>query len=105
MKYILLTASIMLATPAVADNAKACMGDYTQDNFHSYDFGKAAACMQRFRTIEQEQKVAELREFLKAKPHYKGPDWKWEQTADWRCSRQHPSGRTVCRKPFYTRTQ
>ena len=108
MRYIMLALIIMCTSSIVmADNTfiKDCMMDYQSKNFDNYNYAKAAACVQKHRTHEQEIKVAEIREFLKKKPWFRGPDWKWEQTADWRCARQLSSGRTICRKPYFTREE
>ena len=108
MRYIMLALIIMCTSSIVmADNTfiKNCMMDYQYKNFDNYNYAKAAACVQKHRTHEQEIKVAEMREFLKKKPWFRGPDWKWEQTADWRCARQLSSGRTICRKPYFTREE
>ena len=108
MKYIMLAFVIMCTSSIVmADNAfiKDCMMDYQTKNFDNYNYAKAAACVQKYRTHEQEIEVAEMREVLKKKPWFRGPDWKWEQTAGWRCSRQLSSGRTICRKPYFTREE
>ena len=108
MKYIMFAIIIICTSSVVmADNTfiKDCMKDYKLDSFETYNYSKAAACVQKYRTQEQEIKVAEMREFLKRKPWFRGPDWKWEQTADWRCARQLSSGRTICRKPYFTRTE
>ena len=108
MRYILLALIVMCTSSMVmADNTfiKDCMTNYQSKNFDNYNYAKAAACVQNYRTQEQEIKVAEIREFLKKKPWFRGPDWKWEQTADWRCARQLSSGRTICRKPYFTREE
>tara|TARA_R100000231_G_C5186152_1_gene122780 strand:- start:39 stop:365 length:327 start_codon:yes stop_codon:yes gene_type:complete len=108
MKYIMLAIIIICTSSIViAENAfiKSCMLDYRYKNFDTYNYAKAAACVQKYRTNEQETKVVEMREFLKKKPWFRGPDWKWEQTADWRCARQLSSGRTICRKPYFTRAE
>ena len=108
MRYILLALIVMCTSSMViADNTfiKDCMTNYQSKNFDNYNYAKAAACVQNYRTQEQEIKVAEMREFLKKKPWFRGPDWKWEQTADWRCARQLSSGRTICRKPYFTREE
>ena len=108
MKYIMFGLIVMCTSSMVmANNAfiKDCMTDYQSNNFDNYNYAKAAACVQKYRTHEQELEVVEIREFLKRKPWFRGPDWKWEDTADWRCSRQLSSGRTICRKPYYTRTK
>ena len=108
MRYIMLVLIIMCTSSIVmADNTfiKDCMTNYQSKNFDNYNYAKAAACVQNYRTQEQEIKVAEMREFLKKKPWFRGPDWKWEQTADWRCARQLSSGRTICRKPYFTREE
>ena len=108
MRYIMLALIIMCTSSIVmADNTfiKDCMMNYQSKNFDNYNYAKAAECVQNYRTQEQEIKVAEMREFLKKKPWFRGPDWKWEQTADWRCARQLSSGRTICRKPYFTREE
>ena len=99
---VMCTSSMVMANNAFI---KDCMTDYQSNNFDNYNCAKAAACVQKYRTHEQELEVVEIREFLKRKPWFRGPDWKWEDTAEWRCSRQLSSGRTICRKPYYTRTE
>ena len=99
---VMCTSSMVMANNAFI---KDCMTDYQSNNFDNYNYAKAAACVQKYRTHEQELEVVEIREFLKRKPLFRGPDWKWEDTAEWRCSRQLSSGRTICRKPYYTRTE
>ena len=79
MKYIMLAFVIMCTSSIVmADNAfiKDCMMDYQTKNFDNYNYAKAAACVQKYRTHEQEIEVAEMREVLKKKPWFRGPDWK-----------------------------
>ena len=75
MRYIMLALIIMCTSSIVmADNTfiKDCMKDYKLDSFETYNYSKAAACVQKYRTHEQEIEVAEMREVLKKKPWFRG---------------------------------
>ena len=70
MRYIMLALIIMCTSSIVmADNTfiKDCMMNYQSKNFDNYNYAKAAACVQKYRTQEQTIEVAEMREFLKRK--------------------------------------
>ena len=64
MRYIMLALIIMCTSSIVmADNTfiKDCMMNYQSKNFNNYNYAKAAACVQKYRTQEQTIKVAEMR--------------------------------------------
>lgn len=56
-----------------------CMADYKQENFDTYDWSKAAACMSKKRNAERELEIAEVREFLKENPRYRFPGQSWNK--------------------------
>jgi len=56
-----------------------CMADYKQENFDTYDWGKAAYCMEKKRNAERELELALLREFLKENPRYRFPGQSWNK--------------------------
>ena len=67
MKYIMFAIIIMCTSSMVmADNTfiKDCMKDYQTNSFQTYNYSKAAACVQKYRTQEQEIEVAEMRDDL-----------------------------------------
>ena len=47
--------------------------NYTQDQFDTFDWSKAAACHSDYRISVQKAKYAELRDFLDANPRYRVP--------------------------------
>ena len=73
---VLYALPFVIATAASADN---CMADYKQENFNTYDWSTAAACISKKRTAEREIKTAELREFLKENPRYRFPGQSWNK--------------------------
>lgn len=83
---------------------KACLElhGYTPEEFDNFNFSKAAACHSDWRVGENAEEYAELREFLKKKPWYKGTNWKWEEKAEYTCrTLHHAGGIQVCTKPYY----
>jgi len=76
MKYFLLF--VVLAFPAMADvneGSKLCLAKYgyTQENFDTFDWGKAAACASKLRLQKSAADLAEMRDFLKHNPRYRVP--------------------------------
>ena len=86
---------------------KACLQEhgYTPERFEYFDFTKAADCFHEWKTAEREKNYAEMRKFLKERPWYKGPNWKWEETAEYECEKIYSTALlntiTVCSKPYY----
>lgn len=71
---------------------KKCLAlyDYTPEKFLIFDFSKPAACHSDYRLGERAQQLAEMREFLKEHPWYKGRDWQWEDCAkDNTCTKRY----------------
>jgi|TARA_R100000081_G_scaffold44044_1_gene20764 hypothetical protein len=50
-----------------------CMADYKQENFDTYNWSKASACLAKERKVKRDLELASLREFLKENPRYRFP--------------------------------
>lgn len=67
------------ATAAVANENNEAMKHclkitgYSQENFDTFNFSKAAACASDYRVSKQKEEYAELRDFLKHNPRYRVP--------------------------------
>jgi hypothetical protein len=78
MKYILTVIALMVASTAWAEDnlnnrvMKQCL-QMTGDSFETYNFTKASACYQQWKTSEIKKEYAELRDFLKHNPRYRVP--------------------------------
>ena len=78
MKYILTVIALMVASTAWAEDnlnnkvMKQCL-QMTGDSFETYNFNKASACYQQWKTGEMKKEYAELRDFLKHNPRYRVP--------------------------------
>jgi hypothetical protein len=71
---------------------KKCLAEYgySPDKFYHFDFSKPAGCHSDWRIGETKRRYAEMKEFLKEHPWYKGNKWQWEECAkDNRCTRQY----------------
>ena len=79
MKYILTIIALTVASTAWANPSneamKACLSkfNYTQDQFDTFDWSKAAACHSDYRVGVMEAEYAEMRDFLKHNPRYRVP--------------------------------
>lgn len=79
MKYILTIIALTVASTAWANPSneamKACLAkfNYTQDQFDTFDWSKAAACHSDYRVGVMEAEYAEMRDFLKHNPRYRVP--------------------------------
>jgi len=97
----------LMTTPAFAspnnEALKLCldMHGYNLKNFDTFDFSSAAACHSKYRVERKIKLEEEQREFLKKRPWFRGTNWKWEDKAEYTCTKQHHTGLTVCHKPFY----
>ena len=72
--------AVWSAVPARAESAsnqamKHCLQvtGYTQDNFDTFDWSKAAKCHSDYRVGVQKAEYAEMRDFLKHNPRYRVP--------------------------------
>lgn len=88
MKYfVILFITLVFSPVAMADTANAdikeCLKEYgySPEKFNTFNFGPAAYCASQKRTDADQKKIAELREFVKNKPWYKGKNWNWEECA------------------------
>ena len=78
MKYILTVIALMVASTAWAEDnlnnkvMKQCL-QMTGDSFETYNFTKASACYDQWKTGELKKEYAELRDFLKHNPRYRYP--------------------------------
>ena len=78
MKYILTVIALMVASTAWAEDnlnnkvMKQCL-QMTGNSFETYNFNKASACYQQWKTGEMKKEYAELRDFLKHNPRYRFP--------------------------------
>ena len=72
-----------------------------EERLNTFDWNAASSCVSGFNLEEQQKKLAELREFLKDKPWFRGKNWKWQERAEYTCTKQYHNGITVCRKPYY----
>lgn len=74
-----ITLAVLFVSPAVANSnneaMKYCLEkyNYTQDQFDTFDWSKAAACHSDYRIGVQKAKYAELRDFLNHNPRYRVP--------------------------------
>lgn len=68
---------------------------------NNFNWQKASGCVSNYNVEAHRKKVAEQREFLKQKPWFKGKNWKWQEKAEYTCTKQHHTGLTVCSKPYY----
>jgi hypothetical protein len=76
-----------------------------EERINTFNFRAASGCVSNFIEEKQSKKVAEQREFLKEKPWYKGPNWRWELRSEYTCehiySSQTKTNIEVCHKPYY----
>ena len=88
---------------------KECLDVWGYDKYapvetrlNNFNWQGAAGCVANFRLEEQRKQVEADREFLKEKPWFRGSNWKWQEKAEYTCTKQlHNGGITVCHKPFY----
>lgn len=72
-----------------------------QKRLDSFDFSHASGCISGFRHDEWMERIEEDRKVVERKPWLKGTNWKWEERAEYTCTKEHHTGRTVCRRPYY----
>jgi len=121
MKKLIVILSCLLATTAAQaafaegnknGMIKECLSAYGYDynlpveqRVNSINWNGASACVSNFQVEQQKQKVADITEFLKRKPWFKGPNFKWEERAEYTCSKVYSSAHgvniTLCQKPYY----
>jgi hypothetical protein len=92
------------AAEADNDALKACLAlhDYSPEKFDTFNWNAASACYHEHLILQEESKRAEIKEFLKEKPWYKGANWQWETRAEYTCVKRYDlNGIEICSKPFY----
>jgi hypothetical protein len=106
----MLAIMVMFANPRAAqaeennDVLKSCLKlhEYSPEKFDTFNWGKASRCYHAHAIAQEESKREEIREFLKEKPWYKGANWKWEDKAEYTCTKlYHRNGIVICHKPIY----
>lgn len=83
---------------------KACLEQYgyTPEKFETFNFSRPAKCHSDWRIAQNEKSYAKMREFLDKHPWYKGTNWKWEERAEYTCTKRYDlNGIVVCHKPYY----
>jgi hypothetical protein len=104
------TSTWALAEKSNNDIIKDCLQangyDYSlpvEKRINTFDWSAAAYCSAAFQQEEHKQRLAEQREFLKKKPWYKGPNWRWELRAEYTCNKLYTDKGPieVCSKPYY----
>jgi len=105
----------IFATPLFAEDAKStnnmikdCLMAYEYDydapveeRLNNFNWQDASDCVAGFKHEEHEKRLAEQREFLKQKPWFKGTNWKWEERAEYTCTKDYGTGLTYCHRPIY----
>jgi len=99
----------LISSPSLAnmsnDVMKSCLEEhgYTLDKFDTFNFSKAASCHSAYRIGEVKNNLEDQRQFLSDHPWYKGTNWKWEERAEYTCSKIDTlrGSATVCSKPYY----
>lgn len=105
----------LMTTPTFANDVdynnkmiKECLEVWGMDyslpvdkRFAKVDWNNASGCVSNFNLQKQQQRVKADREFLKNNPWFRGKNWKWEERAEYTCTKQHHTGLTVCHKPIY----
>ena len=105
----------LIASPVIADSNKSnstmikdCLEvwgmDYelpVEERFARINWNNASACVSNFIVEDHQNKVKADREFVNKHPWFKGKNWKWQDKAEYTCTKQLHSGFTVCHKPIY----
>jgi len=78
---------------------------YTPDKLSTFNFSEASRCYHGWKMLTQKDNEQERQEFLKNNPWYRGSNWKWEETAQYKCETIYSTKQlhnvTVCAKPIY----
>ena len=117
MKYILtvIVLTIGLASQTHANDVspnemiKQCLDVWGYDRnepdpqkrLDQFDFRNASKCVAGFRYEYWQERIEADREFVKTKPWFRGTNWKWEERAEYTCTKEYHTGMTICRKPYY----
>lgn len=117
MKYIfaVIVLTIGLASQAYANGTspnemiKQCLDVWGYDRdepdpqkrLDQFDFRTASNCVSGFRLNEWKQQIEADRELIKEKPWFRGTNWKWEERAEYTCTKEYHTGMTICRRPYY----
>lgn len=68
-----------------------------------FDWESASYCVAGFQEKKHKKRLAEQKEFIKNNPWYKGPNWRWELRAEYKCNTVYSAVGPieVCSKPYY----
>jgi len=92
------------------DMIKECLMAYGYDynlpvdkRINTFNWNDASSCVSNFKADEQQKNIAKVKEFLKEKPWYKGPNWRWELRSEYECNKVYSDKGpiTLCTKPYY----
>jgi hypothetical protein len=93
------------------DMTKDCLTingyDYSlpaRERVNTFDWTAAAYCTAGFQQEQHKKRLAELTEFIKENPWYKGPNWRWKLRAEYTCrivNNTDTGPIEVCSKPYY----
>lgn len=75
-----------------------------QERVNTFDWNSAAHCTAGFLQKEHKKRLAALAKFIKEKPWYKGPNWRWELRAEYTCrivNNTDTGPIEICSKPYY----
>lgn len=101
--------TIIVADTNISNNdaMKACLAKfgYTVENFDTFPFDEASSCYREWKSAETKKDFNNLQAFLDEHPWYRGSNWKWEEKAEYTCSKVYNSAigvnSTLCQKPYY----
>jgi hypothetical protein len=60
-----------------------------------------AGCVQGFRAEAWAIQIEKDREFVKSRPWFRGSNFKWQERAEYTCTKHLHTGQTICQKPYY----
>ena len=72
-----------------------------EQRLNNFNWDNASWCAAGFRAEESAKRREEIRAFLKEKPWFRGKNWKWQERAEYTCTKNYNSGLTYCHKPIY----
>lgn len=72
-----------------------------QKRINNFNWNKASGCVSNFVVEEHKKRIEKDRQFVESKPWFKGTNWKWQEKAEYTCTKEYHTGMTICRKPYY----
>jgi len=83
MRFTIIVLCSIISTTVMANEnpIKYCLElhGYSPDKFDDFDWNSAAWCASKIRTQMNEQKLIDLRQFLKENPRYRFPGQSWNK--------------------------